>query len=142
MTDETALLLAAKKLITKHEGLKTHLYKDSLGNFTIGIGYDIQSRGLPLPVINQLCEEDIHYHYSALSKYLWFQLLNDARKIVILDLAYNLGQVGLMKLESLIIELQKKNYSEAAKVMLQFEWAKQVGQRAIEDAKIMETGEL
>jgi lysozyme len=140
--DDNSLIQTAKQLIVKHEGMKTHLYKDSLGNLTIGIGYEIQSRGLPVPVINHLCDEDINYHDGMLAKHLWYQVLNKARKAVLLDMAFNLGQHGLMSLDRFITALQDKNYNAASEIMLEYEWAKQVKERAIEDAKIMKSGEL
>lgn len=141
MTDDP-LLIQAKKLIIKHEDLKQFPYVDTTGHITIGVGYNLTTRGLPLPIIMNLCDTDIQFHIEELNKYLWFQVLNDARKTVLIDMAFNLGQRGLMGLTSVINALQKRDYDATADAMLNEKWAHQVKSRAIEDAQIMRSGIL
>lgn len=138
----TPLLQRAKQIIIKHEDFKTFPYKDTVGHISIGVGYDLTARGLPMSYLNQLCEEDIQYHYDELSKYLWFQILNEPRKMIIIDMAYNLGQKGLLGFTEMIKALSKKDYETAAKEILNSKWATQVGNRAQEAHDVILNGDF
>lgn len=139
--DQSSLLLAAKKLIIKHEDLKTHLYKDSLGFLTIAVGYNIQVRGLPTDICMELfdrvvVQENLH----DLNQCLWFQTLSEARAAVIVDMTYNIGFKKLLEFHEMIQAIKDKDYDKAADAMLSSLWASQVKGRAIEDAEIMRSG--
>jgi len=57
-------------------------------------------------------------------------------------MAFNLGFNGLMQFKRMWKHLGRHDYPGAAKEMLNSKWAFQVGNRAIELAKIMRTGEV
>jgi len=141
--DQSSLLLTAKKLIIKHEDLKNHLYKDSLGFWTIAVGYNIQVRGLPTDICMELLDRVVvEENLNDLNQCLWFKTLNEPRAVAIIDLCYNVGFKNLLEFHDMIEAIKEKNYNKAADAMLNSKWAHQVKSRAFEDAEIMRTGML
>ncbi|WP_298769867.1 hypothetical protein [uncultured Shewanella sp.] len=66
--------------------------------------------------------------------------LDEIRKVVLCDMAFNLGITGLLKFKRMLKAIELGNYQVAADEMLQSKWARQVGQRATELADIMRQG--
>lgn len=134
--------LKARQLLIDHEGWKKFLYQDSVGKWTIGVGYNIQDRGLPDNFINLMLNNDIEFFYNELyNRYFWFKELNEARQLALVDMAF-MGLKRFAEFARMISALRLHNYDIAADEMLNSKWAKQVGQRAYDLAKIMRTGEL
>ena len=71
----------------------------------------------------------------------WWWKLDDARQFVLVDMAFNMGIAGLKGFKKMLAAMEQGEYQTAAKEMLASKWAVQVGRRAVELAKIMQTGE-
>ena len=56
-------------------------------------------------------------------------------------MAFNLGYAGLLQFRQMWSALERHDYDEAARQMLDSRWAQQVGRRATELAAMMRTGE-
>jgi lysozyme len=81
-----------KFLISKHEGYNTKLYKCTAGKLTIGIGYNIEERGLPDEVIRMLFEADLErVQKEAILKHSQFNHLHLNAQLVICDMLFQLG---------------------------------------------------
>lgn len=131
-----------KQLIVSHEGYRTHLYTDSVGKQTVGIGYNITDRGMPDSWINQQYDEDVAYFDQELRKdFDWYDHLEDARKMVLIDMCF-MGYKTFKEFERMLQALRYGDYEKAAGEILNSRWAEQVGRRAIENAEIMRTGAL
>lgn len=131
-----------KKLVVKHEGFENFPYADTLGNITIGIGYNLSSRGLPDSWINKQYEDDVAYFYNALTEdFTWFRSLDSVRQIVLINMCF-MGYKSFKSFKYMIAALERKDYETAAKEMLDSKWARQVKGRAHELAEIMLKGEL
>ena len=127
------------------EGVKSCVYEDSLGLKTIGVGRLVDSRkpgaGLRPSEIDFLLQTDIDDRIEQLTRRLpWFQSLDDARKGVLLNMAFQLGVDGLLGFKNTLAMVESGKYSEAAQGMLQSKWASQTPARAERMAKQMETG--
>lgn len=132
-----------RQLLIKHEDLKQYPYVCPAGKITIGVGYNLTDRGLPLSWISKQLDDDIDYFFDQLSKnFAWFDRLNEARKIALIDMCFNLGFKNFCEFKRMIYALQTKNFDKAAQEMLSSEWAKQVGKRAQELSEIVKTGEI
>jgi len=139
------LKFMAVKLLKRHEGISSHVYKDHLGYETIGIGRNISKIGMGLRncEIEFMITNDIDYFYTQLEgRYHWFKELNDARKLALISMAFQLGLNGFSKFNKMILALNVQNYEQAATEMLQSRWAKQTFNRAHELSIIMKTGEM
>lgn len=132
-----------KNIILKHEGFSQYPYIDIYGNLSIGIGRNLKSRGITMDEAMTLLDDDIRITEMEVRKLIpnW-QELNDVRKIVLIDMCFNLGLTKFSNFKKLLASLEKQDYLEASKEMLNSEWANQVGKRAKELAYFMETGHI
>lgn len=141
MTPENRLRL--KNLLVKHESYRQYPYSDTGGHLTIGIGRNLSDRGISSSEALSLLDNDILYFSSKLSILVpVFNTLDDNRKIVMVDMCFNLGINGFLEFKEMLEALGEGKYDVASECMLQSKWADQVGQRAIDDAYIMRTGEF
>lgn len=130
-----------REMLIRHEEYSKYPYPDTVGKITIGIGYNLTERGLPDRYINELFNDDVDFCYAKLSEnFSWFESIEDSRKIVLLNMCYNLGWKRFLTFRRMLAALQICDYELAACEMIDSKWAKQVGQRAAELAKIMEEG--
>jgi lysozyme len=134
-----------RNLLSLHEGRIPHAYQDSLGYWTIGVGHLIDKRKggkLPEPIIDALLDHDIRTHSEPLYKALpWLTSLDEVRQIVLIDMSFNLGVVGLLKWKNTLAMIERGDYAAAARAMRGSLWAKQVKSRAVRLSRMMETGE-
>ena len=132
--------------LRRDEGVKATAYKDTLGFDTIGVGRLIDSRkpgaGLRPDEIDYLLRNDIADRVQALTKALpWFDRLDEARRGVLINMAFQLGNSGLLGFKSTLALVAAGKYAEAAKQMLKSKWATQTPARAKRLAEQMKTGE-
>ena len=132
--------------LRRDEGIKATVYKDTLGFDTIGVGRLIDSRkpgaGLRPDEIDYLLKNDIADRVAALTKALpWFSVLDDARRGVLVNMAFQLGTDGLLGFKSTLALVSAGKYAEAAEQMLKSRWATQTPARAKRLAEQMKTGE-
>jgi lysozyme len=132
----------AKQLIRKHEGLKLKLYKDSLGIWTIGYGFNVQEREMPKEVAELWLDILVQECIKELDKAIpWWKQLSHARRDVLIDMCYNLGFVRLLGFKKFLEHLKNGNYKEAAMEGRNSKWANQVGNRDETLMKIIEEGD-
>lgn len=127
------------------EGVKPCVYKDHLGYDTIGVGRLVDSRkpgaGLRSYEIDFLLQNDIDDRIDQLTRRLpWFQNLDDARKGVLLNMAFQLGTDGLLDFKNTLKLIEQGNYQAASDALLQSKWATQTPARAQRMAKQMASG--
>jgi lysozyme len=70
----------------------------------------------------------------------WASALDDVRQRVLLDMAFNLGLPGLLQFKRTLEAIRTGQYQQAATMMLDSLWARQVGQRAERLSRMMATG--
>lgn len=133
---------ALKVQIVKHEGLKLKPYRDTVGKLTIGVGRNLDDRGISADEAAMLLDNDIDAVWKELSAALpgVFTSLDDTRQHVMLDMAFNMGVPGLMKFQKMIKAVAARDFALAAVEMLDSKWAKQVGERADNLAAMMRNG--
>ena len=132
--------LAAR--IRQNEGLAHQPYRCSAGALTIGYGHNLDARGISKEVAELLLKHDLEIAEKQVKNaFIWWPKLDDARMGVLIEMCYNLGLSGLVGFKKMISAVEGGDYKKAAKEMLDSKWAVQVGRRAVELSKIMETGE-
>lgn len=137
-----------KDLITKQlrrdEGERLSAYQDHLGFWTIGVGRLIDSRrggGITAEESAMLLSNDIDVRVKALELHLpWFKDLDDARKGVLVNMAFQLGITGLLGFKNTLEAVRTGKYAQAAKGMRESKWYSQTPNRAERLAKQMEEG--
>lgn len=129
------------------EGVEPCAYTDSRGYLTIGVGRLVDRRrgrgaGLRLSEIDFMLANDIADRLKQLTKRLpWFADLDEARRGVLLNMAFQLGVEGLMTFTETLALVHAGEYAKAAEEMLDSTWAtKQTPARAQRMAKQMATG--
>ena len=140
----TALEKLKARLIAD-EGRIRHAYKDHLGFWTIGVGRLIDEQrggGLSEDEIDYLLTNDIRRAETIGRSYPWFEGLSWERQAVIVMMIFQLGAGGLNRFKKMREALERKDYEEAARQMLDSDWHnKQTPARAKRLANIMRSGE-
>tara|TARA_R100000687_G_C6404673_1_gene143548 strand:+ start:155 stop:565 length:411 start_codon:yes stop_codon:yes gene_type:complete len=124
----------SKKLIEelkRDEGVKLFPYKCSANKLTIGVGRNIEERGITEDEANYLLKNDLTMCIEEVeSIFTWYPYLTDSRKRVIVNMVFNLGLSRFLNFKKFIDAMEQKDYETAGKEMLDSKWAKQVGDRA------------
>lgn len=120
--------------LRRDEGEVLSAYQDHLGFWTIGIGRLIDKRkggGISQQESSMLLANDIAKVASGVSSALpWTDQLDEARRGVLLNMAFQMGLQGLLGFRNTLATIQSGNYKLAAQQMLQSLWAKQTPERA------------
>lgn len=127
--------------ISRDEGRKKFMYKDSVDKWTVGVGWNIEDKGLPESVIDSLLDIGIREAEDILDKLYpeWLDLSDD-RQRVLLNMAFNLGQPRLAGFGKMWKAIRAGDFTEASKQMLDSKWAVQVGPRSQRLAAMMKEG--
>jgi lysozyme len=131
----------ARAQLKADEGVKQFPYRDTVGKLTVGCGRNLDDVGLSDDEINYLLNNDLfRAEKTARALFAGFDRLSDARKAVLVNMAFNLGQTRLAGFQRLREAVKELDWEQAAAEMLDSRWAKQVGQRAIRLANQMRQG--
>lgn len=132
--------MSVPEYVEMNEGYRRYVYLDSEGIETIGIGFNLEEGftreecllilNLRLGYIRDTLEDTIS----------GWEDLNPMRKLVLVDMCYNLGLTRLLKFKKMLNAIAAHNYSVAAMELLDSKYAEQVGPRADRNAKMMRTG--
>jgi lysozyme len=118
--------------LIRDEGLKLQPYRCTAGKLTIGVGRNIDDRGITKAEAMYLLNNDVAICESELTAVLpkWREL-SETRQRVLLNMIFNLGRDRLSKFTKFIACLKMGDFPGAADQMMDSLWAKQVGQRAV-----------
>ena len=139
------MALTYLEILTKQlpidEGYRRKPYPDTKGKLTIGVGRNLDDVGLRDDEIALCLSNDIAVAEAVARKlFPTFDQLSDARKAVVLNMAFNMGEETLKEFVHTIGFITAGKYDAAAAGMLDSLWAKQVGVRAVRLAEAMKTG--
>jgi len=128
--------------LIRHEGLRLKPYLCTAGKLTIGIGRNLDDVGITKEEALHLLDNDLmrvvheaHRHFPVI------EVMDSARADIIYNMLFNMGVSRLRQFKKMWAAIEKQDWDEAAKEMLDSRWADQVGMRANELAKQMRTGE-
>ena len=112
------------------EGCKLLPYTCPAGKLTIGIGRNIQDAGISKKEAELLLIFDIDRVITQLDTYMpyWVNFPVTV-KVVIIQMAFQLGIGGLMQFKKFLTALVQKNYDTAVKEMYNSRWAVQTPNR-------------
>jgi|WetSurMetagenome_2_1015567.scaffolds.fasta_scaffold286359_2 lysozyme len=130
-----------KELLILHEGKRNSIYKCSQGFTTIGIGHNLDANPISDRAIDIIFEDDVNYVTASLTEHLpWWITLSNNRKLVLIDMCFNLGIAGLLGFKNTLKAIEEGRYEDAAIGMGQSKWATQVGTRATRLINMMRKG--
>jgi len=128
--------------LRRHEGVKSTLYKCTSDKWTIGVGRNLEDVGLSEEEIDFLLLNDIVRTKELMDDYIpWHSDLDEVRQEALINFVFNVGIGTTMKFKNAMAALEEHDYETAAIEMMDSNWAKQVGNRAIEITEMIKTGE-
>lgn len=131
-----------RALLTLHEGVRQYPYRDTVGKLTVGVGFNLDDVGLLPEEIDFILSNRLNLVRTKLSALLpWFDDLDEVRQAVLIDMAYNLGEAGLLRFKQTLASVKDGDYVTAAEQMLDSKWADQVGRRADRLSDMMRYGQ-
>lgn len=139
-----------KPLLARDEGEESHLYSDAKGpkvkivdpyggKLTIGIGWNIEDRGLPKEIIDRLfdiaCDDAIK---DAERLYPNFSKMSIPRQAAIINLCYNMGYSRLSAFVPTNALIKSGQFTKAAARLRNTLYAKQLPGRSSRVANLLE----
>lgn len=129
--------------IKRNEDFKSTPYVDTRGNLTVGFGRALYKTPMSIDEAEYLLIDDIKRAEAGAFKYYpGYSDLNEARKSVIVEMAFELGVEGLLQFKGMITATKAGDFKQAAVEMLSSAWHQQVGNRAVELANVMDSGAM
>ena len=124
--------------LKRDEGVVLTLYQCSAGKNTIGVGRNLDDRGITDDESDYLLSNDIDICIEELTNaFPWFVDLSDTRQRVMVNMCFNLGLSRLMGFKNFLAAMEAGDWETAGVEMLDSKWAKQTPNRAKSMAKIM-----
>lgn len=134
--------------LRRHEGLRLKPYHCSENFLSLGYGRNLETNGISEAEAEFMLTNDLIACENELKDEGWYNQLDETRRAVVLNMAFNLGKPKLMQFKKFIGALSDDDYETASKEMItgsdgvsESKWASQVGKRAYELAEQMRTGQ-
>lgn len=138
--DETLL----RSEIGYWEGNVGQVYKDTLGNLTVGIGHMdnnmVLGQHVSPSVVDMFYKQDSAIALQIAQKYIRsFDQLDPVRQRLMVSLAFNLGN-KLGQFTHMIAAIDTQQWNRAADELQRSLWYGQVGRRGAQSVEILRTG--
>jgi lysozyme len=130
-------------LIANDEGFSQKVYTDTKGFLTIGFGFNLNTQPIPIGIaLEWLDILLLGIEYKLEENIVFWDSLNDARKYVLINMAYQMGIGGLFGFHDMLKALGSKDYEGASTSMKDSVWYREFTARASRLIKIMQSGEF
>jgi len=131
-----------KAMLLRHEGLRLYPYLDSVGKITIGCGRNLTDNGITSEECRTMLDRDIGIAIDGVRSFFPdMDTWSPARQDALTDMMFNMGMTRFAGFKKMIGAIKTGAWITASREMLDSQWARQVGARAEELAKMVETGE-
>jgi len=120
-----------KEMLVKHEGLVCHVYDDSLGYKTIGVGRCLDKNGISEDEAMYLLDNDIKRVIESLDKHwhVW-RSFPELAQMVCVDCTFQMGITGWMAFRHTRALMEMECWLEASEELLRSKYATQTPNRA------------
>ncbi|MFW6177364.1 MAG: glycoside hydrolase family protein [Desulfohalobiaceae bacterium] len=113
--------------LVKHEGERLHPYRCTADKLTIGVGRNLEDKGISQEESRFLLENDIKECVEDLAGiFPDFNQYAQARQHALIDLRFNLGPKGFRSFKQLIAAAQEGSWEQAAAELQDSSWWGQV----------------
>ena len=130
-----------RKHLIRDEGLELKPYKDTMGKLTIGVGRNLDDRGITEAIAMQMLDEDVEMSFNAACAiFSCFKDFSMSRQLAIVNMLFNLGETRFRKFEKMIAAINKNDWSEASAQAMASGWGMQVPNRARRIANLLRDG--
>lgn len=134
-----------KRDIILSEGIRHTAYKDTLNNWTIGVGHLIKipdeeyliDKELTSLEVDQIFTTDLNQAIDDARKFIDSNEIHEEAFEIVIDMSFNLGLPKLMNFQRFRQALLAKQYKIASMEMLDSLWARQLPNRSKRLAKRM-----
>jgi len=127
-----------KDYIMSNEGVRKYPYRCSAGKLTIGIGRNLEDKGLSDSEVMYLFDNDLQdTQDSAESIFEDFSQYTIEEQTVILDMLFNLGTTRFKTFKKFIRAIKERDLKEAARQIEQSAYFHQVPNRARRNVKML-----
>ena len=134
--------MTLREQLLRDEGCRLKVYKDSVGKLTIGIGRNLEDKGISLAEAEAMLDHDIRdFTAEVLVALPWSTALDEVRRGVLVNMAFNMGVQGLRGFTKALAAMQAGDWFTAAAHMMDSKWARQTGVRAERLAEQLRGGE-
>ena len=128
--------------LIRHESMELKPYRCTSNKLTIGIGRNLEDVGISEEEAKNLLMNDLKRVDTQLEKMMpWSQELDTVRYEGLMNFVFNVGIGTALKFVNAMAAIKEKDFDTGATELLNSRWAEQVGQRAIEVAEQIRTGE-
>lgn len=135
------ILSRAQTLLTVHEGCKLKPYRCTAGKLTIGIGRNLDDKGISkkealFMLTNDIreCEHDLT---SRIFKNQFYTFPEDIQ-LVLLDMRFQMGWRGFRRFKKMICAFKENDYVEAIVQMIDSRWYRKIPNRPDNLIKMVE----
>ncbi len=134
-------LYRIEEQLVEHEGEKLFIYTCSAGFATIGVGRNLEGKGISKEESRFMLQNDIRECVDDLQGRIFpgqFDDFPENIQHVLVDMRFHLGHVGFRGFKKMIVAFQRLNLEEAVKQMKDSKWYHQVPARAENLIKMVE----
>jgi len=131
----------SRKMIMKDEGWSPKPYKCTEGVWTIGFGTNITRITKEEGEMLLDLRLDKIINFDLLSFTAELPNLNDTRKIVLINMIYQLGLQGVKRFKNMLRAIRNGDFERASLEMINSRWYKQTPNRCRRLSEIMRKGE-
>ena len=131
--------------LIRHEGLRLKLYKCPAGKNSIGVGRNLEAKGIARSEAMYMLMHDIADAQVDLKKVLslyhipeW--KISPPRKDALTNVVFNIGRASLLGFRKMFGAIHDEDWGKAADELLDSKYATDVGARADELAEQIRTG--
>lgn len=122
---------AMKSELERDEGRERHLYRDTVGKESIGIGRNLADKGVSEAEIDLMFKTDCNEVTVDLGRNCpWWTTMPETAQRGLFNMAFNMGWPTLSGFKNMLAALERGDYVTAAAEALDSKWATQVGRRA------------
>jgi lysozyme len=123
----------AYKMLERDEGMRLKPYTCTAGKTTIGCGRNLDDVGITLKTAYQMLDEDITTAAVACVEIFGqdqWQSWSENRRLGWVNLAFNLGEAGLLGFRNTLKAAIGENWVEVERHLRASKWCRQVGSRS------------
>ena len=127
--------------LMRHEGLRLKAYHCPAGKLTIGVGRNLEDKGITEKEAILLLENDIKECIKDLKTVFQdFEGLAEPVQFALIDMRFNLGPGRFRGFKKMIDAVENGDFEKAAAEMKDSRWYTQVGERAQTLVNMMKSG--
>ena len=126
---------AIEELLIRHEGIRFKPYTDTVGKLSVGVGRNLDDKGISKEEAMYLLRNDIDESARDLANLIFngrFYEFPVPVQHVLISMRFQLGRAGFRKFKKMIFAFQELDYEEAIVQMKASKWYGQVTKRADE----------